>query len=74
MSLANIALQHINGQYLSNNKWGYNFIIFQGKQQTTNAIFFSYFPENKIWHFMQIVAWNVKPYFLEKQNKKNISK
>ena len=46
--------------------------------------------ENRIWHFMQIVsyeticmkcqilrrqfAWNVKSYFLEKKNKKNISK
>ena len=38
-------------------------------------IFFSFFPENRLWHFMQIVskrrqfAWNVKAYFLGKRRK-----
>ena len=33
-------------------------------------IFFSFFPENRIWHFMQFV-WNVKSCFLGKNNKNN---
>ena len=35
------------------------------------VIFFLFFPENRIWHFMQIVsiAWNIKFYFLEKLRK-----
>ena len=33
--------------------------------------FFLFFPENSVFHFMQIVsfAWNAKPYFLEKIRK-----
>ena len=50
-----------------------------GKFSTADSklmVFFLFFPENRIWHFMQIVgrqfAWSVKSFFLGKLRKNNI--
>ena len=32
-----------------------------------------FFKANKIWHFMQIICWNVKSYFSQKKKNQNVS-